>query len=220
MMNSSVARAEPLDQGAQQKRAREIVARSLQEEHRDLHVEEMPAALVRWTSGWVQRKSQEDETADAGQRRFGLCLGGHAAAERLASREQRDPRDKAPCQGEGGAHGRLGEPGRIRPPRAALHGGKLITQRGDPSRGKPGGDGREERVGHAGARPMGERQAGERLARHLQKSGDGPAVLEIDRQDFGIVGRHAYSVTPFMPDCECTWGLDTRRRILLYFLRP
>src|SRR5438046_8342354 len=62
------ARAEPLDQGAQQKRAREIVARSLQEEHRDLHVEEMPAALVRWTSGWVQRKSQEDETADAGQR--------------------------------------------------------------------------------------------------------------------------------------------------------
>src|SRR5206468_8297005 len=66
------ARAEPLDQRPQQSEVREIVTRSLQEEHRDAHVEEMPATLVRWTSGWMQRKPQEDETADSGQRRFGL----------------------------------------------------------------------------------------------------------------------------------------------------
>src|SRR3989441_2169190 len=152
----------------------------------------MPATLVRLTSGWMQRKPQEDETADAGQRRFGVCLGGHAAADRLASREEWAPWDKARCQAEGGADGRLGERGRIRPPRASLHEGELIAQRGDPSLGKPGGEGREEGVSHAGARPMGERQAGDRLARSLQKSGDGPAVLEIDRQAFGIV-THAAS---------------------------
>src|SRR3989442_6167620 len=162
----------------------------------------MPASLVRWTSGWMQRKPQEDETADAGQRRFGLCLGGHAAAERLASREERDPWDQAPCQDEDGADGRLGERGRIRPPRSSLHEGELIAQRGDPSLGKPGGEGREERVSHAGARSMGERQAGDRLARCMQESGDGPAVLKLDRQAFGVVRGHAYSITS-LSGCSC-----------------
>ena len=36
---------------------RQSVARSLQEQHRDLYVEQMRGALLRWATGRMQRKS-------------------------------------------------------------------------------------------------------------------------------------------------------------------
>jgi hypothetical protein len=66
--------AQPCDQRPKQLQVREVVAGSLQEEHRDLHVEEVAAAFVGGTPGWVQRESQKDDALDSGQRRFGLRL--------------------------------------------------------------------------------------------------------------------------------------------------
>jgi hypothetical protein len=46
------------------------------------------------------------------------------------------------------------------------------AQSGDSSLGEPAGDGRKEWMGHACARSVGEREAGDRLAPHLQEAGD------------------------------------------------
>jgi hypothetical protein len=43
---------------------------------------------------------------------------------------------------------------------------------------------------HAGARPVGERQAGKRLGRLAQEAGNCLPVLEIDLQRLGIVRGH------------------------------
>src|SRR6185503_12764299 len=44
---------------------RELVARALQEQHRDLDVEQVVTTFLRRTSGWMQRKSEERQTANA-----------------------------------------------------------------------------------------------------------------------------------------------------------
>src|SRR6185295_18880067 len=68
------ARAESLDQRLEQLKVRQLIASSLQEQHRNPHLEQMLAARVRWFSGRVKWKSEKDQTADAGPRRFGLRL--------------------------------------------------------------------------------------------------------------------------------------------------
>lgn len=188
------ARAEPLDEGPKEDQAREVVARSLQEKHRNLHVQEMLAALVGWTAWRMQRKAQENETADAGQGRFRLCLGGHASAEGLSSCEERETWNETPRGNQGGADGRLSEPGLIRPPRASLHVGKLVAQRGDSVLAEAGGENGEERMCHASACSMCEHEAGARLARRLQEAGDGPAIIELDLQGFGVGRGHVSQV--------------------------
>src|SRR5262245_59044205 len=70
---------------AHERESGERVARTLKEEHRDLHLEEMRRALLRRTTRGVQRKAEECQAAHAGKRRFGLRLRGHAAAEGFAA---------------------------------------------------------------------------------------------------------------------------------------
>jgi hypothetical protein len=61
----------------------------LQEQHRHLDVEQMLAALARRLFRRMQRKAEEGEAAHAGQRRRGLRLRRHPAAERFAAGDQR-----------------------------------------------------------------------------------------------------------------------------------
>src|SRR6476660_3104945 len=70
-------------------RHRKLVTCSLQEQHRNRHLEQMLAALLRRLAGSMQRESQECETTNARKRRKGLCLRGHAAPERFSAGEQR-----------------------------------------------------------------------------------------------------------------------------------
>src|ERR1051325_10546037 len=66
----------------------ELIASPLQEEHGDLHVEEVLSALLRRLSGRVKRESKKHESAHSGQRRCGLRLGRHPAAKGFAAREK------------------------------------------------------------------------------------------------------------------------------------
>src|SRR2546425_5410923 len=52
------ARAEPFDERLQKLQVCKLVAGTLQEEHRNLHLEEVPAALARRPLGRMQRKSE------------------------------------------------------------------------------------------------------------------------------------------------------------------
>src|SRR5690349_4903048 len=51
---------EALDDGHQQRKAGEIVARALQEQHRDAHAGKMRGSFVRRLAGRMQRKAEED----------------------------------------------------------------------------------------------------------------------------------------------------------------
>jgi len=62
------ARAELLDERLQQTQFREFVARPLQEQHRDLHVEQMRSPLVARLARRMQREPDEHQPARAGQR--------------------------------------------------------------------------------------------------------------------------------------------------------
>jgi hypothetical protein len=80
-------RAKPLDQGYQQRRLRQGIARSLQEQHRDLHVEQMPAAILERFLGRAQWKAEERQSAYAGQGMRRLGRRCHVSAEGLAARD-------------------------------------------------------------------------------------------------------------------------------------
>src|SRR5437867_5292415 len=67
---------------------REFIASSLQEQQRNLHVEEVLCALVRRLAGRMKRESKKHQPARAGERRCGLRLRGHPAAKRFATREK------------------------------------------------------------------------------------------------------------------------------------
>jgi hypothetical protein len=66
----------------------EIVTSSLQEQHRNVHVEEVLGAFFRWLSRRMKRKSKKHEAAHVGQRRCGLRLRSHPAAKGFATGEQ------------------------------------------------------------------------------------------------------------------------------------
>ena len=55
------ARTELPRERLQQPQFRKLVVATLQEQHRDPHIEEMLPALIRWSSGRMKRKSKEDE---------------------------------------------------------------------------------------------------------------------------------------------------------------
>src|SRR5437879_4763633 len=67
----------------------EFVLGPLQEQHRDLYVREMLGPLDRGLAGRMEREAKKRQAAYAGQRLKGLCLRGHAAAERLAAADER-----------------------------------------------------------------------------------------------------------------------------------
>src|ERR1043166_4979064 len=74
---------------------RQWVAGPLQEQHGDVDVEQMFATLLRGAPGWMQRKSEECQSADAGKGSCGLRLRRHPAAERLAAGDERQFRQQA-----------------------------------------------------------------------------------------------------------------------------
>ena len=78
-----------VDDGPQPAEVGELVARPLQEQHRNVDVREMRGALVGRLARGVQREAEEHEPANAGDRRNRLRLRRHATAERLAAREER-----------------------------------------------------------------------------------------------------------------------------------
>ena len=120
----------------------------------------MLAALLRRLAGGVQRKSEEGEAADVGQRRHGLRLRGHPAAERLAAGDQRHPGKESRRLGHGGTHGRVRDLRRIGPLAALLHVGELVAQRRDAALAEFGRDRRHERMVHPGARAVRQHIAG------------------------------------------------------------
>src|SRR5437773_8641216 len=79
---------EPLAERFQKFHTREIIPSPLQEEHRNLHIEEVLSPLRRWLPGRVKRKSEKHEAAHTVQRRCGLRLRSHSAAKGFASREK------------------------------------------------------------------------------------------------------------------------------------
>jgi hypothetical protein len=123
-------------------------------------------------------------SAHARQRRGRLRLRGHAAAERLAARDERQRGQKLAGGGRGGAHRRLRQPGRVGPLAALLHVGELIAQGGDAARAELVGDGGHERVRHAGARAVREQVAGARAWRREQQARD--AMRLVDRDGDGL----------------------------------
>src|SRR5215204_313999 len=105
----------------------ELVARALQEQHGDMHVEQMLAPLLRRGSGGMQGKSEEGQSAHSGQRREGLRLRRHPAAERFAAGNEGQVRYAPRGFAHGGADGGVRELWWIGPPAAPLHIGKLIA---------------------------------------------------------------------------------------------
>ena len=102
----------------------------------------------------MQRKAEEREAAHARQRRGGLRLRRHPAAERFAAGDQRQVRQALRRLGDRGADGGMGELRRIGPLAAALHVGELVAQRRDAALGEARGGSGHERMGHAGAGAM------------------------------------------------------------------
>src|SRR6202165_5616966 len=111
-------------------RIRERITRSLQEQHRNLHREEVRSALVRWPPGRMQRESEENQAEDSGQWRCCLRLRSHAAAKGFSAREKGKLRYQTRRFRQCCADGGLGKFRSVRPLRALLHIGKLIAKRG------------------------------------------------------------------------------------------
>ena len=84
--------AQALHDRLQQIECRELIARSLQKQHRDRHARQMIGALLRRTSGGMQREREKRQARDPWQGRERLRLRCHAAAERSAACDQSQAR--------------------------------------------------------------------------------------------------------------------------------
>src|SRR5438132_13575540 len=82
------ADAELFAEPFQKFQVRAIIASSLQEQHRDLHVEKMLSALVRRLSRRMKWESEKHQATHSGQRRCGLCLRSHPPAKGFATGEK------------------------------------------------------------------------------------------------------------------------------------
>ena len=152
---------------------------------------EVIAALVARPAGRVQREAEEDEAGDAGQRRLGLRLRRHPAAERLAAGEQRQARPGAGSPSATAARtaawATRGGSGRRE---RALHRRELEAQRGDAALGQAVGDRGHERMVHAGAGAV--REDERRLARRRASSAAPRRRRgrDLDREGFGRRAGH------------------------------
>ena len=68
------ARAKPLDESPEQLLVGELVAVSLQKQHRHVDLEQMAAAIIRRPSGRMQRESKEGQAPDSRQGRCSLRI--------------------------------------------------------------------------------------------------------------------------------------------------
>ena len=154
----------------QQLQVGQHVARSLQEQHRDLDVEQVPGALVRRPSRRMQREPEEGQAADARQRRSRLGLRSHAAAERLAAGNERQRRQKPGGCGNRGADRGLGDVRRIGPPGPLFHVRELIAQGGDAALREPLRHALQERMRHAGSRAVRQHETRPGIGRRQQQA--------------------------------------------------
>jgi hypothetical protein len=122
------ARPEPPCDVLHKDRIGKSVASTLQKQHRNADIRQVLRAIFRRLAGRVQRKPEEDQAADARQRRRGLRLRCHASAERLAPGEQRQASNMPARRIDRRAHRRLSDARRIGSPGAALHVEELIAQ--------------------------------------------------------------------------------------------
>ena len=139
-------------------------------------------ALVGRLAGRMQREADEDQAAHARQRRRGLRLRRHPAAERLAAGKQRQTGCRAcglATAARTAAWATAGGSGRRAP--FSIDGNwkrrVAIAALGEAVR-----DRRHERMGHAGAGSVREDVERARLRRNLQQRGNRRAVVDRDRQ--------------------------------------
>ena len=125
----------------------------------------MLGPLVGWLVGRMQRKAQERQSADAGERRDRLRLRRHASAERLAAGDQPKPGTAPRGFRHRGPHRGVSDRRFVGPLAAGFHVGKLITQRRHAALAKPGRDRFHGGMGHSGARAMGKDKTRARLRR-------------------------------------------------------
>jgi hypothetical protein len=157
----------------QEGEVRELVARPLEEEHRNPDRGQMHATFVGRLSRRMQRESQKHEAAHAGQRRHRLRLRRHAAAERFAAREQRHSRQERRCRRDGGTNGGMRDLGSVHALAAAFHVREVVAQRGDAPLGEVVGKGGQERLLHPRTRPVCHHVARLRLRGHFEQPRNG-----------------------------------------------
>lgn len=126
------SRTEALHDRPQQFEGCELVTGALQKQHRNPDLRQVLGALLRRTSGRVQRERKECEANDTRQWRERLSLRCHATTERPASGDQWQSRHRPGSFSDRSADSGVTERRRIGTTRAALHVWKLITQGRDP----------------------------------------------------------------------------------------
>ena len=110
----------------------------------------------------MERKAEERESKDAGERRQGLGLRSHPSAKRLAAGDQGQLVHASSSLIDRRANRRVTQRRRIWTTRAAFDIRKLIAQGGDASGGQIVRDIGHECVPHAGAGSVREKEAGAR----------------------------------------------------------
>ena len=111
-MATSVARSPSRsDDLVDEREIGELVARALQEEHRTGDLRQVIGARGRRRLGRMQGKADEEQAAHAGERRRGLRLRAHAAAERLAAGKERHAGQAFARARRRSAHARLRDAG-------------------------------------------------------------------------------------------------------------
>ena len=179
----------------------------------------MLGALVRRLAGRMQRKAEKGEPAHARQRRRGLRLRGHAAAEGFAAGNQRKRRQKTRGFSHRRAHRGLRELRRIGALAARLHIRKLIAQARDAALGKFARDRRHERMRHAGAGAVREHVTSARLRRRKQQAGDALRLADCDGDGFWFGRSHRSRSRPQKyPGCGATRIREKIRSSRLHLL--
>jgi hypothetical protein len=174
-----VKRRAPPERGAKPADAGEggqLVARSLQEQHRNPDVRQVVPALRAPAAARMQRESEEHERLDPANRGLGLSLGRHPATHRFSPSDQPEFRRQS-CRGAGrSADGIVQERGAVGTANTTFHVRKIETERGHRLRGELARDGNHERMIHAGAGTVREHQQCSSLGRAGESGRDVDAI--------------------------------------------
>ena len=153
-----------LEHSSEQIQLRQVVARSLQEEHGEVRLAQVRRALDAGPLCRMEGKADEAEAEHPGERAGRLGLRGHAPAEGLASREEGQP-----MRGAGRhrlAHARVQDFCRVDAAPTFRHVGEVVAKGRHPLPGERVRERLQERMAHAGARPVSEDEEAERVGRH------------------------------------------------------
>jgi hypothetical protein len=115
------------DERIEEAALREFIVRALKKQHGDVNFCQMLTARIRRLLGRMEGKTQEGQATHMRERIGRLRLRGHAPAEGLTARNQRQCRYQRVGRGNGGADGGVANGGRIGSPAALFHVRKLIA---------------------------------------------------------------------------------------------